>query len=60
VIRERHPAAIQILVADQRREHVEHARRIAARQQLAQHIGPLEQIGVAPAGLRMNFETGVE
>ena len=32
----------------------------AARQQLAQHIGPLEQIGMAPACLRMDFETGIE
>ena len=32
----------------------------AARQQLAQHIGTLEQVGVAPARLRMDFETGVE
>ena len=32
----------------------------AARQQLTQHIGPLEQIGVAPARLRMDFETGIE
>ena len=32
----------------------------AAPQQLAQHIGSLEQIGVAPARLRMDFETGVE
>jgi hypothetical protein len=32
----------------------------AARQQLAQHIGPLEHIGVAPARLRMDCETGIE
>src|SRR5687767_15470587 len=41
VVRERHPASIQILVPDQRREDVEHLRRIAARQQLALLVIPL-------------------